>query len=637
MPVRTGQALQRPQRRAGVHTAGVGGVGGQRQAGNIDDLDMEVLRHENVELKQRLSELELQFGGGVLPGAMPLAEDKHSIPMISVVPAPPTTVVTTATDKARSSFADHPELLRTDPELLHTESLSDSSTPGKMLLSSAGITKVGHRTLQAKVRAHASSIGRAGFEDDQSLAISKMGLLKGDPFAHEEEDKKKFRNLGETMTFLLNTHAQGDAIQRFASGIVFKTFSMTVILANTLYLGAAADFNVKNSYRRLQGMPKEEEWTVVTVVFTVWFVIELVVRMAAERVEFFRGDEMWWNYFDGALVAESVASFFLISGSFSFLRILRVFRLVRIVRLVRTVEALKKLRTMIFAILNSFADLLWALLVVSLICFVFSIVFNNAVAYYFDEVNLSNSKEMADAQEVEVEFGSLYKSMNALWSAVSGGNDWMYYGGLLRKINDGELYFQIFVFYVAFCVVGMFNVVTGVFVDSAVCTRTQDEIVQGYLDDLKTMTAAIKEFLRDADKDRSGSLSYDEFQKHMHDPHVKAYFNGIDIDPDEAKVIFTLLDSDNSGDVEIEELVNGTMKLKGYATKLDMMALMYDCTRQSMKLDSLCDFVEAQFDGFKHLMTSVAQLQQLAVSGPQKFCPGGDAREKQVPEPGQNP
>jgi hypothetical protein len=33
---------------------------------------------------------------------------------------------------------------------------------------------------------------------------------------------------------------------------------------------------------------------------------------------------------------------------------------------------------------------------------------------------------------------------------------------------------------------------------------------------------------------------------------VKAYFSGLDIDPDETKIIFTLLDSDCNGDIDIE-------------------------------------------------------------------------------------
>ncbi|CAE7479819.1 unnamed protein product, partial [Symbiodinium necroappetens] len=174
-------------------------------------------------------------------------------------------------------------------------------------------------------------------------------------------------------------------------------------------------------------------------------------------------------------------------------------------------------------------------------------------------------------------------SMISLWSAVSGGNDWYQYAEVLHGISMGDFYFLMFNFYIAFCVVGLFNVVTGVFVDSAVCTRTEDEIVQGYLDEMRSMTESIKGFLKKADKDASGTLTYEEFQAHMANPVVKAYFSGLDIDPDETKIIFTLLDSDCNGDIDIE------------ATKLDIMALMYDTTqKQSMRFEALCDFLESQ-------------------------------------------
>ena len=39
---------------------------------------------------------------------------------------------------------------------------------------------------------------------------------------------------------------------------------------------------------------------------------------------------------------------------------------------------------------------------------------------------------------------------------------------------------------------------------------------------------------------------------------VKAYFSGLDIDPDETKIIFTLLDSDCNGDIDIEEPLKGS-------------------------------------------------------------------------------
>ncbi|CAJ1427362.1 unnamed protein product [Effrenium voratum] len=443
--------------------------------------------------------------------------------------------------------------------------------------------------------------GSGMLASEESLAASKMNMLKRNPFDDKQEARivrgKSFSESWKDAVRLLTYPDRGSCFERIAQGVVFKSLAMVAIVANTIYLGWAADFNVKNSFRRLQSLPMEPQSRVAEIAFAAWFTLELFIRALAEKLEFLTGDEKFWNALDFFLVSESLVSLaWDVPASLAFLRILRVFRLVRIVRLVRTVQALRKLRTMIFAMLNSFADLLWALQVVLLIVFVFSLIFNNAVAAHFDSLDASDIIAMGLAQEINAMYGGLYSSMVSLWSAVSGGNDWMVYAEALRHLSMGEFYFVIFNFYIAFCVIGLFNVVTGVFVDSAVCTRTEDEIVQGYLDEMKSMTESIKGFLKKADKDASGTLTYEEFQAHMSNPVVKAYFSGLDIDPDETKIIFTLLDSDCNGDIDIEEFVHGTMKLKGYATKLDVMALMYDATRQSIKFEALCEFLESQIN-----------------------------------------
>ncbi|CAJ1424955.1 unnamed protein product [Effrenium voratum] len=374
---------------------------------------------------------------------------------------------------------------------------------------------------------------------------------------------------------------------------------MLAIAANTLYLGLVADTNVRNSYKRLLLQEVDKPSVIPDIAFTAWFSVEIFIKMLADQVQFFVGEEKYWNIFDMLLVGESFVGLFFEGSKLSFLRIFRVFRLVRVVKVVRSVKALARLRTMIFAILSSFVDLLWAFLVIVLIVFVFAIVFDNAVADYFDLVDMSNAAQVQEARDLELLFGNLFETMISLWSAVSGGNDWMTYGELLRKVPMGDLYFAIFNFYVAFCIVGMFNVVTGVFVDSAVCVRTGDEVVQGYLDDLRQTTEEIKGFFKDADSDGSGTLNWEEFQSHMKNPAVKAYFSGLDIDPEEAEIIFTILDGDKSKEIKIDEFVHGTMKLKGSATKLDLMALMYDQTRQAMKFDALCEFVEEELHHIK--------------------------------------
>lgn len=128
-------------------------------------------------------------------------------------------------------------------------------------------------------------------------------------------------------------------------------------------------------------------------------------------------------------------------ANFSYLRILRVFRVVRFVRVVRTVRALQSLRTMVFALMNSFVCLMWAFVMITIIMFVFGIIFDTAVTTYFDDIDVNDAGQVAEAHEVKKEFGTLYDTMVALFSAITGGNDWMAYGELLRIVGKGQLYF----------------------------------------------------------------------------------------------------------------------------------------------------------------------------------------------------
>merc|ERR1712100_853853 len=128
--------------------------------------------------------------------------------------------------------------------------------------------------------------------------------------------------------------------------------------------------------------------------------------------------------------------------------------------------------------------------------------------------------------------------MVTLFSAITGGNDWMAYGELLRE-HVGETYFVLFAFYIGFCLVGMLNVVTGIFVDSAVCTRTEDEVVECFTEDQKRISEEVRRIFKEADEDMSGTVSLDELSNHLENPWVKAYFSGLDIDPSEARIIFT--------------------------------------------------------------------------------------------------
>jgi len=110
-----------------------------------------------------------------------------------------------------------------------------------------------------------------------------------------------------------------------------------------------------------------------------------------------------------------------------------------------------------------------------------------------------------------------------------------------------------------------------------------------------------------ADADDSATLSSRELKVHLQHPRVKAYFAALDIDPSEADIIFTLLDVDKSGEISIDEFVNGTMKLKGHAKNLDIMSMMDSSVKQAARFSSHCAYVESEFYELKRLMLNPGQ------------------------------
>mmetsp|Transcript_39221 Transcript_39221/g.63371 ORF Transcript_39221/g.63371 Transcript_39221/m.63371 type:complete len:611 (+) Transcript_39221:140-1972(+) len=445
-------------------------------------------------------------------------------------------------------------------------------------------------------------------QSTNTLAGTRVGMLNH-PRSHEAEEEDlanwslKKSLWGAVSTFHENKDSSSDKdplAKRIVHSFCFKGFATLAIVVNTVYMGALADFTVKNQYRRVEGKSQEDEWLWPEIFFTSWFTLELFFRLADEGWGFFHGSEARWNLFDGLLVLNSLSEFvFTVSSNLSFLRIFRVFRLVRVIRLVRTVKALKSLRTMVYAMMNSFICLLWAFVMIGLVMFIFSMIFGNAVASFFQTLDLSDATQVEKAKNINEHFGSSYETMVSLFAAISGGNDWMFYGTLLRMLNGGEFFFICFAFYIGFCVIGLLNVVTGIFVDAAVMTRTEDEVVATFQDDEKRINLEVRKIFKDADQDCSGQMTYDEFSTHLKNPRVRAYLSGLDIDASEAGIIFTLMDMDGDNMISIDEFVDGTMRLKGHAKSIDVLSMMFDSARFSHKFGLLCSFLEDQLKEIK--------------------------------------
>merc|ERR1711920_822021 len=96
----------------------------------------------------------------------------------------------------------------------------------------------------------------------------------------------------------------------------------------------------------------------------------------------------------------------------------------------------------------------------------------------------------------------------------------------------------------------------------------------------------------DPDQEGSGMVSQSEFEDSLCRPQMQEYLKAIDLDPQEATKLFSLLDIDETGEIDGEELVSGCLRLHGSAKALELAAFMREFTEFNRRWSSHSKRVE---------------------------------------------
>jgi len=102
----------------------------------------------------------------------------------------------------------------------------------------------------------------------------------------------------------------------------------------------------------------------------------------------------------------------------------------------------------------------------------------------------------------------------------------------------------------------------------------------------------IKDFFAEADNDNSGKLSLGEFEDHLQNPKVAAFFTSLELDVSRAHRLFHLLDTDGSNEVGFDEFLDGCLRLKGPAKSLDVNMLVYETEKLQRQMAKIIEEVE---------------------------------------------
>lgn len=370
-----------------------------------------------------------------------------------------------------------------------------------------------------------------------------------------------------------------------------------VVIVNAVFIG------IETEVRRCDDSMTFSAWYVGQVAFSLIFVVELGIRLFAERSSFWRDA---WNGFDTVLVLASVADTLvlhhLVSGStLDLIVALRITRLARLVRIFRLLRFFKELWFLVAGIFDATRTLAWAWL---LICFMTYIPAIFATRIF--------GKRHESDEFLQDQFGTIPRSMYTLFTVLTM-EGWAEIARETMKVEAWSwMFFILFIFSTTFA---LMNVVVAVIVQNtlehASHCREEENQKSEQLEHL--ILAKIVEVFEAADTDGDGDLTRKEFLQSLNNARVVRHLHEIGVDVRQAEHLFDILDYDESGCLDLLQFVEGVLRARGEAKAKDVLAVQCDLWRVENRLmdkvDESVTHINDQL-GPSGLMGALSRLKQ---------------------------
>jgi len=386
-------------------------------------------------------------------------------------------------------------------------------------------------------------------------------------------------------------------IQRFVNHWLFDLVCALAIICNAVSIGASSHRALVWALDNPGGkeVPSIFWEEVLGWFFMGFYTLELLLRSCAQGRKFIFGEDWGWNLFDIILVISVVYEkimkllFTAVVINVGWLRVLRLLKMMKIFRVVRLMRFFRILRLMVTQITGSLIMLFWASLLLFIMIFLFSLCFANGVTEYLLEKPTADISLFA-LEGIRLYWSSLSTAMTSLYMAMTGGVDWEDIADPLREASG--LYYCIFLFYIGFSCISVVNVVTSLFVESALKISVQDETsVQTALLERREIEDLVQFFKHETSK--PGTLGWQSFQRALKTQEMRDFQKCLGISLADVKRVFRLLQQ--NGIVELDEFVSGCIKMVDDSKALSIVQLHADNKRNADRLNELFNSFDHRF------------------------------------------
>lgn len=371
----------------------------------------------------------------------------------------------------------------------------------------------------------------------------------------------------------------------------FDRLSFIAIVLNTVYFIHMTNYSAKNKTTEMMNWMYFADTG-----FLMAYSTELAMKLWTHRFYFFIGEEFAWNMFDFMIVTFSFLEIIFSSIESMALdvmlsRVYRVFRVARILRVFRAFRFLSELRLMVRCLLGSLVSLFWCSVLLVLILAIASLVFVQILTELrIDNPDLCNANNGELEGQIMYHFGSVEKSMLALFKGATGGLDWGHLFDVVK--HTGIFGGMLFVAYIVFFIFAFFNIITSIFVDRAMGFAKPDHetlVLEKRRADQK-LAEELTEVIRQLDKDGGGVISHEEMLSLAERPEVRTCFEMAGLNISDVDSFFNdVCKVSGSTVIDIDSFVDSCMLMKGVATSVDMQTMLF-------RMQDMFNMVEMLFE-----------------------------------------
>jgi len=391
-------------------------------------------------------------------------------------------------------------------------------------------------------------------------------------------------------------------IAHLVRSVWFGNLTTIVIVTNVAFIGYSTEYALSHLRN-----PTTIGMNIVEMFYHVFYLNELAMKLYVFRLLFFYGPERAWNNFDFLLGVKAVYDIYsmmvgLQGVNVSFLRIMRLLKMLKVLKAVRVLGSFRELRLMLVAIVGSLTTFAWCLVMLTCVLFLCSLVFMQAVTGYLerlDDVTLANGADPVAESALRL-FGSLPRSIQTMFQAITGGRNWYEISDVLEAA--GMFYAVLFCVSIGFLVLAVLNVLTGTFCANAVEAAVRDHDNMAYVaqKESEAFKEEAKKLFKMLDHDFSGSVSWEEFSKNVDNPVLATYLRVLQIDVHDAEFFFSLLAAaSNDGEVGVDTFLDGCQRLKGDAKMIDIQMVSCQLKALYVRQEQLSNSMEA------HILTLI--------------------------------